>query len=149
MKISSKTDYALKTLLDLGLHYGEGAIPVRDMTKRQAIPKRFLEQILILLKSAGMVNSTRGVRGGYVLSRKPSEISIADVVAVTENGLIARGTRLRKADNMAEYVNEQPMREFWDEINTHIQQRLESRTVEDLCQRVKELSASRAPDYAI
>ena len=149
MKISSKTDYALKTLLDLGLHYGEGVISVRDMTKRQVIPKRFLEQILIVLKNAGMVNSVRGVRGGYMLARKPSEISIAAVVAVTENGLMARGTRLRRADNTAEYVNEQPIREFWDEISVDIQQRLESRTIEDLCQRVKELSASRAPDYVI
>ena len=149
MKVSSKTDYALRTLLDLGLHYGEGVIPLGDMARRQAIPKRFLEQILILLKSAGMVNSARGMKGGYTLSRKPSEISLASIVAVTEQGLITRENRLKGQWSGTESVNEQPMREIWDEISDDVWQKLENRTIEDLCRRVKELSASRVPDYAI
>lgn len=149
MKVSSKTDYALRTLLDLGLHYGEGVIPLGDMARRQAIPKRFLEQILILLKSAGMVNSTRGVKGGYVLAGRPSEISLASIVAVTEQGLITRENRLKAQWSGTETLYERPMREIWDEINSDIWRKLESMTIEDLCQRVKELSASRVPDYAI
>ncbi len=149
MKISSKTDYALRTLLDLGLHYGQGVIPLGDMAKRQAIPKRFLEQILISLRSAGMVNSTRGVKGGYTLAKRPEEISLASVVAVTEQGLITRGHHLIGMKNGMESPNEQPLREIWDEINDTVWQKLEDRTIEDICQRVRELSANRVPDYVI
>ena len=149
MKVSSKTDYAFRTLLDLGLHYGEGVIPLGDTARRQTIPKRFLEQILILLKSAGMVNSTRGVKGGYTLARKPSEISLASVVTVTEQGFITGANRLKGQWPVTEPVYEQPMREIWGEISDDIWQKLENRTIEDLCRRVKELLASRVPDYAI
>src|ERR1041384_2063148 len=76
MKLSVRGEYALRALLVLGLHYDE-----------QNIPKRFLEQILNDLKSAGMVRSKRGIAGGYRLARKPEEITIASVVRHIEGAL--------------------------------------------------------------
>lgn len=149
MKVSSKTDYALKTLVDMGIHQEDGAIPVGDMARRQAIPQKFLEQILLLLKNAGIVNSMRGVKGGYILSTKPSQISLATVVAVTERDLLSKKSQQLEVGKEPQSASEQLLSEIWDEISDCIQQRLESITIEDICERLKELSSNHAPDYVI
>jgi Rrf2 family protein len=80
MKISKKTDYALRALCTLAEHHGRGPIPIRELARRNDIPKRFLEQILLDLKSRGMVDSVPGKRGGYLLGRKPERITMGEVV---------------------------------------------------------------------
>jgi Rrf2 family protein len=80
MKITFKGDYALKTVLDLALNHDAGLVTIVDISKRLDIPKKFLEQILLDLKKGGFVNSRRGKEGGYYLSKKPSEISVGDVI---------------------------------------------------------------------
>lgn len=72
MRVSSKGDYACRALLSLTLHQGEpGPTSVRDIAERTAIPQPYLEQILLVLKGAGLVKSKRGVGGGYVLAKSP------------------------------------------------------------------------------
>ena len=80
MKLSLRGEYAVRALLVLGLHYDEPLLRIQAISEQQNIPKRFLEQILNDLKSAGLVQSKRGVAGGYRLARQPEEISIAAVI---------------------------------------------------------------------
>lgn len=80
MRISRRTDYALRTLLTLVEHCGQGPIPIRELARRNDVPKRFLEQIMLALKEKGWVRSVSGVRGGYLLARKPAKITIGEVV---------------------------------------------------------------------
>lgn len=80
MKISKKTDYALRVLFTLVEHYGRGPIPIRELARRNDVPKRFLEHILLDLKSQGWVDSTPGKSGGYVLAQKPDKITMGQVV---------------------------------------------------------------------
>ncbi len=80
MKISKKTDYALRALFTLVEHYGGLPIPIRELARRNDVPKRFLEQIMLDLKSKGWVESTAGVRGGYALGRRPEQITLGEVV---------------------------------------------------------------------
>ena len=80
MKISRKTDYALRALFTLVEHFGRGPIPIRELARRNDVPKRFLEQILLGLKSRGWVDSLPGKRGGYILAKKPDKISMGEVV---------------------------------------------------------------------
>lgn len=80
MRVSKKTDYALRALFTLVEHYGRGPIPIRELARRNDVPKRFLEQIMLELKSQGWVDSVAGVRGGYVLARRPAAISMGEVV---------------------------------------------------------------------
>src|ERR1041385_3682006 len=87
MKLSVRGEYALRALLVLGLHYDEPLVRIQAISDEQNIPKRFLEQILNDLKSAGMVRSKRGIAGGYRLARKPEEITIASVVRHIEGAL--------------------------------------------------------------
>jgi Rrf2 family cysteine metabolism transcriptional repressor len=87
MKLSVKGEYALRALLVLGLHDGDGVVGISRISKEQNIPQRFLEQILTDLKSAGLVQSRRGISGGYRLARPPEEISLAEVVRHIEGAL--------------------------------------------------------------
>ena len=80
MKISKKTDYALRVLFTLVEHYGRGPIPIRELARRNDVPKRFLEHILLDLKLQGWVSSTPGKTGGYVLAQRPEKITMGQVV---------------------------------------------------------------------
>jgi Rrf2 family protein len=80
MRVSKKTDYALRALFTLVDHYGGAPIPIRELARRNDIPKRFLEQIMLNLKAQGWVGSVAGMRGGYVLSKSPAKITMGEVV---------------------------------------------------------------------
>jgi Rrf2 family protein len=80
MRVSKKTDYALRALFTLVDHYGGAPIPIRELARRNDIPKRFLEQIMLDLKAQGWVDSVAGMRGGYVLSKSPAKITMGEVV---------------------------------------------------------------------
>jgi len=80
MKVSMKTDYALRVLFTLVEHYGRGPIPIRELARRNEVPKRFLEHIMLELKSQGWVDSIMGKQGGYILSRSPEKITAGQVV---------------------------------------------------------------------
>jgi Rrf2 family protein len=87
VRVSKKTDYALRVLFTLVEHYGRGPIPIRELARRNQVPKRFLEHILLDLKSQGWVNSTPGKAGGYVLGQKPDKIRMGQVIRFFENAL--------------------------------------------------------------
>lgn len=87
MKLSLRGEYALRALLVLGLHYNQTVVRIQTISEHQNIPKRFLEQILNDLKSAGIVQSKRGVAGGYKLAKPPNQITLAAVVRHIEGAL--------------------------------------------------------------
>jgi Rrf2 family protein len=80
MRITYKGDYAMKAVLDLSAHYGEGPVQIHDLAKRTDAPVKFLEQVLLELKRGGFVESRRGKEGGYLLAKAPAEIKAGDVV---------------------------------------------------------------------
>jgi Rrf2 family protein len=87
MRLSLRGEYALRALLILGLNYDQPLVRIQSISDQQNIPKRFLEQILNDLKSAGIVQSKRGVAGGYRLAKRPEEITLAAVVRHIEGAL--------------------------------------------------------------
>ena len=80
MRITYKGDYALKSLLDLAIHYKQGLSTIHDIAKRISAPVKFLEQVLLELKNGGFVESRRGKVGGYLMARAPSQITLGEVV---------------------------------------------------------------------
>jgi Rrf2 family protein len=85
MNISAKTEYACLAVLELAAHYGSGEpVRVRSIADAHGIPSRFLVQILLQLKGAGLVESTRGAAGGYRLLRDPADITLAEVMSIIE-----------------------------------------------------------------
>jgi len=88
MKLSKKSEYGLRALLDLAAHSDEGAVRLKDLADRNNIPIKFLEQIFLALRNAGVVRSQVGARGGYMLSRSSEEITLGEVIR-TLDGTIA------------------------------------------------------------
>jgi Rrf2 family protein len=87
MKLSVRGEYALRALIVLGLNYEQPVVRIQTISKLQNIPQRFLEQILNDLKSAGIVESRRGVAGGFRLKRPPEEVTLAEVIRHIEGPL--------------------------------------------------------------
>ena len=80
MKVSRKTDYALRVLFTLVEYYERGPIPIRELARRNDAPKRFLEHIMLDLKAKGWVESLAGIRGGYLLAKSPDKITMGEVI---------------------------------------------------------------------
>jgi Rrf2 family protein len=98
MRISAKAEYACLAVIELAQSGGvESPRRVREIAGAQKIPERYLIQILLQLKAAGLVHSSRGSVGGYQLARRPSEISVAEVIAAIDG----RGDRSRRAESTA------------------------------------------------
>jgi Rrf2 family protein len=91
MQLSMRTDYALRALFSLADEDGRGPVPIVQLARRNDIPKRFLEHIMLELKSGGWVTSVAGKRGGYVLARKPEEITMGEVVRHFDGALAPIG----------------------------------------------------------
>src|SRR2546421_11855534 len=110
MRVSAKVDYALRACAELAAA-GEGPVKGDRIAQAQEIPLKFLENILLDLKHAGLVRSQRGVEGGYWLARPPEQISLADVIRAVE-GPIANVRGMRSED--AQYAGAAaPLREVW------------------------------------
>ena len=86
MKLSTRSRYGTRLVLDLARNYGKGPIHLGDISIREDISIKYLEQIIRPLKQAGYVNSSRGPKGGHVLSRPPSEVSVGEIVVLLEGG---------------------------------------------------------------
>ena len=87
MKISTKGRYSLRLMLDLAKHYEDGPLSLTDISERQNISKKYLEQIVPLLTKSGLLTANRGHMGGYRLAKSPSEITVAEVIECTEGNL--------------------------------------------------------------
>ena len=87
MKLSKRGEYGLRALQDLAKHHGEGPVPNKDLARRNNIPPRFLEQIMLTLKHGRIVRSQKGPRGGYYLARPPQEVTLAEIVRLLDGPL--------------------------------------------------------------
>ncbi|NLZ93841.1 MAG: Rrf2 family transcriptional regulator [Firmicutes bacterium] len=84
MKISAKGEYGMRAMAILALEFPAGPVPLREIARREEIPYQFLEQIFIPLRHAGLINSVRGAKGGYILAKAPSEIKVGDIIRALE-----------------------------------------------------------------
>jgi Rrf2 family protein len=87
MKLTTKSEYACLALLYLSEHYGESMIKTEEIANRRSIPKKYLEQILLLLSKAGYVRSKRGRDGGHGLAKNPRQISVAEIIRLMDGPL--------------------------------------------------------------
>jgi len=136
MRVSAKVDYALRACAELAAG-GEGPVKGDRLSQAQEIPLKFLENILVDLKHAGLVQSQRGADGGYWLSLSPEEISLADVIRAVEGPIAnVRGQR----PELVEYAGPAaPLREVWIAVRANLRAVLEVVTLADL-------AAGRLPD---
>jgi Rrf2 family protein len=138
MRISAKAEYACIAMLQLAGHYRE-VVPLRikSIADAHGIPQRFLVQILLQLKTAGLVASVRGAAGGYQLARSPAKISLADIInAVTDRGPDPRSDPIALSPSSAVRA----VRSIWQELQAEEQRRLEELSLAELARRAQETS---------
>ena len=87
MKISTKGRYSFRLMIDLAQHYNEGFIALKDISKRQNISKKYLEQIIPFLNRNNLLNANKGHMGGYQLAKHPSEITVKEILESAEGSL--------------------------------------------------------------
>ena len=141
MKLTLRGEYALRALLVLGLNYDGPVVRIQTISEQQNIPKRFLEQILNDLKSAGIVQSRRGVAGGYRLARRPDQISIAAVVRHIEGALAPISCVSEQFYEKCSCPDEArcAIRSVMKEVRDAVAKLAERITVADICERSRKL----------
>lgn len=139
MRISSKGDYGLRALFDLAQHYGEGPIQSDDIATRQGIPVNYLNQLLITMRRAGLIESLRGPQGGHMLARSPETITLLDVLSTLEGPLLPSEPS-RDDLNPTSPEDHDLVDEIWATLRGRIEQILVEVTLDDLCQRKRQRS---------
>ena len=133
MKLPAKVIYACKAITELAIHHGSKTpVRVQTIAEAQGIPKKFLVQLLLRLKSNGIVSSTRGILGGYLLSKDPASITIADVVRAIDDSIITIALP-EKSNNPADII----FRSIWKETNTDIVSKLSGVTFEEIVTKLQ------------
>lgn len=127
MKLSTRGRYGVRLMFDLAVHYGQGPIFLKDIAGRQGISEKYLWQLINPLKTAGLVNSLRGARGGYCLSRDPGQISLRDILQVLEGPLCL----VDCVDNpsLCERADGCVSRDVWGEASRNLLKTLEETTL--------------------
>jgi Rrf2 family protein len=148
MKISYKGDYALKIILDLALTYGR-ITPIRDISKRQDIPEKFLEQIITILKGAGLVKTVRGKNGGVALAKPPALITLGEVIRLVEGFTSPISCVSGSAYSRCNFEHRCAFRQVFDDIRGRINAVVDHTTFQDIVEKTRQLEADAPIDYVI
>jgi len=148
VRISAKGEYAIKAMLDLALcDDGETLQPIQDIARRQGIPQRYLEQVLLGLKRAGFLHSRRGSAGGYRLAKPPDQITAGDLLRAVE-GQPGVGTSGRAASGLVGDAGGDLIH-LWRAVSEAVNSVVDGTTLEDLRRQALERRASTKPMYHI
>lgn len=136
MKLSTRSRYGLRAMLDLAERFGDGPLMMNSMARNQELSPKYLHALLITLKSAGLIRSFRGAKGGYTLTRPPSKIKVSEVIHRLEGSLsivdcVQDKTLCKRSDLCV-------TREVWDDLSKAFENVLENLTLEDLVLRRRE-----------
>jgi Rrf2 family protein len=144
MRISAKGEYAIRAVLDLAMHHGEGLVPIQEIARRQGIPQRYLEQVLLALKRAGFLDSKRGSTGGYQLLRPPETLSVGQVLRAVEGRVNALEVAGRRPGDGAEPGSD--LGSLWSEIAGAVASVIDRTMFGELAEHAK---ARRSPERAV
>lgn len=149
MKVSLRSTYGILAAVDLALQSGSAPVQAKSIARRQGIPARFLEQVLHAMKKAGLVASLRGAQGGYVLSKKPSEVSIAQILEALEGPFLAVAGLNGQNPLRHSAKSDALLTKVWDRVYEAERHVLEAITVEELAEQQRQLEEKRTLMYHI
>jgi len=147
MRLSTQSRYGVRAIFDIAYHSAGLETQVKDISRRQGISQRYLEQIFQKLKRAGIVGSKRGPSGGYFLGKKPEDITLAEVIKVTE-GNITPVLCVNPEDSTqpCERSGECVTQIVWNEAGKRLKDYFDSVTVRDLCELAKQMGIKKDLD---
>ncbi|UCE17115.1 MAG: Rrf2 family transcriptional regulator [Gemmatimonadota bacterium] len=138
MRLTTKGRYGLRAMFEIAKEYGKGPIAIRTISERQHLSVHYLEQLLSKLRRSGLIQSVRGPGGGYVLAKKPSEISVGDIVRILEGPIaLAKCIDESLMKEACEHVDDCVVRLMWKRISNKIEDVLNSITLADLSREMK------------
>ena len=146
MKISTRGRYALRFMIDLGQNSGDKYIALKDISARQNISIKYLEQITILLSKSGLLTSVRGPQGGYKLAKAPKDYTIGEILRATE-GNLSPVTCLETAENLCTLKDQCHTLSLWKGLDDAINNYLDSKSLQDLLNNpvgIKELKNDKS-----
>ncbi|MFQ5712655.1 MAG: RrF2 family transcriptional regulator [Candidatus Scalinduaceae bacterium] len=135
MKLSSKTEYAILALLELGQRYGKGFVLSRDIASTRGIPESFIERILLTLRNGGVIVSVRGAKGGHCLAKDPSKISVREVIEMFEGSLApidCVNERISSISASCSVEGSCVLKDLWQKMYDAMLASIENTTIKDL-----------------
>lgn len=147
MKLSTQTRYGVRAIFDIAYNSEGGETQVKDIARRQGISPRYIEQIFQKLKKAGILGSKRGPNGGYFLNKRVEEITIGEIIKVTEGNinpvdcLSDKGSK-KPCDRSGSCVTQL----VWNEAKNKLKEYFDSITIKDLCEMAKRMGIERERD---
>ncbi|OGS20479.1 MAG: hypothetical protein A2252_01205 [Elusimicrobia bacterium RIFOXYA2_FULL_39_19] len=151
MRITYKGDYALKILLDLTVNYqqnhSEGLVQIKDISKRQDIPVKYLEQIILTLKGAGYIRSKRGSSGGVGLAKPPEKIKLGEVIRLMDGTTAPITCVSRTEHTKCDFFQRCPFKPLWTDIRDYVNNIVDNTTFADIAKKYK--ASGNCLDYTI
>ncbi|MCF8039405.1 MAG: Rrf2 family transcriptional regulator [Desulfohalobiaceae bacterium] len=129
MKLSTRSRYGTRMMLDFARHYEQGPVHLSDVADREKISIKYLEQLIIPLKREGLIKSMRGPKGGYILNKAPGEITFAQIIRILENA--SNLTDCVENPEVCEKSEECPTREVWVQTNRSMYEQLDTVSLAD------------------
>lgn len=148
MKLSTKGRYGLRAIIDLARYSEEEPVPISSIAARQGISERYLEQLVALMKKAGLVKSIRGASGGYVLAKKAGEISVGDVLRSLEGSLEPVKCSAFYSEEGCTASGGCVTKYVWQRINDSINETVDKMMLDELVDESKKLNPSGDFDKA-
>ena len=143
MRLTTKGRYGLRAMFELAKDYGMGPIPIKAISERQHLSTHYLEQLLAKLRKNGLIQSVRGPGGGYVLAKKPANISIGDIVRSLEGPVaMAKCIDASLMQPACEHIDDCVVRLTWKRISSRIEEVLDGISLEDLKGEVHSLECN-------
>ena len=149
MKVSQRVTYGIMAAGDLAMNAKETPIQARAIARRQAIPVRFLEQVLNAMKKAGLVDSLRGSQGGYMLLKEPSALSVAEVLEALDGPVFHRTFQNQTGHERRMTKQELLLGNIWQQVEQAEREVLGGITIEQLAGRQRAIEEQRNPMYHI
>lgn len=152
MKLSTKSRYGVRALFDMAYHAGSMPAQIKDISRRQNISPRYLEQIFQDLKKAGLLKSRRGPQGGYSLARPPHQITVKEIVLAAEGELLlvncVKGHRSdSEAKPCCEFDNQCLTQHIWAEGSRILGTYFDSITLKDMCDQGQQMGLEKELDH--
>lgn len=151
MKLTTKSRYGVRAIFDIAYHAGGLPAQIKDISERQRISPRYLEQIFQRLKKAGILGSKRGPRGGYYLLKEPKAITLYDIISCAEGPIelvfcVGEDEEGDNCGTQCDLRDECPASPLWKEIGEKIADIFRETTIQDLCRRAETLGVERKLD---
>lgn len=135
LRLSKKLLFAIEAVVDIAYHAGAGPVRSTDISRRQGIPRRYLEQVLQQLVHHGVLAGQRGPKGGYRLARERRRISVGEIIRIVRQ---LEGTADPASEPDGSEIGVKVLRPIWHDMQQQMMERFDNMTVEELCDKARE-----------